>query len=217
MAIAQLEQEKQRPIYSSEVYKAVLESPIPGLPAMASNFSIGDLFKMDLVMADFENYRYSLDPARQRHPETNPESEYELCSDRMARKYPGYTLNEHLRFVAGPTIQKIKLTDLKEMLLCKDLECYEQIQQTLTENNKCSFLDESCNLVEIGESVAFQSYPRSGNTFLRMYLEKISGIWTGSDMSLKMTFDESMSLGMLGQNITCDDNRVWITKSHYPN
>lgn len=41
------------------------------------------------------------------------------------------------------------------MLLCKDLELYDQFQRTLTENDKCSFLDESCGLLGLGESVAF--------------------------------------------------------------
>ena len=86
-----------------------------------------NLFKMDLILADFENNLYSLDRTRQRHPETNPDSEFELCSDRLLRKYPGYSFDETTRFVAGPDVQKVKFTELKEMLLCQDLECYDQI------------------------------------------------------------------------------------------
>ena len=66
-----------------------------------------DLFKMDLVLADFENNLFSLDGARPRHPETNPDSEFELCSDRLLRKYPGYSFDQETRFVAGPSIAKI--------------------------------------------------------------------------------------------------------------
>ena len=58
----------------------------------------------------------------------------------------------------------------------------------LTENDKCRFLDQTVNMLK-GESVAFQSFQRSGNTFLREYIEEITGVFTGSDMSLDMTFN----------------------------
>jgi hypothetical protein len=59
------------------------------------------------------------------------------------------------------------------------------------------------------------SYPRSGNTLLRGYLEKILGIATGSDSNLdskliKQLFDD----GFVGEGLA--DNRVQIVKSHYP-
>ena len=66
-----------------------------------------------------------------------------------------------------------------------------------------------------GDRVAMQSFARSGNTFLRRYLEIISGIYTGADMNIKHTFFEAM-MGLLGQNITSDSNLVWVTKTHYP-
>ena len=34
-------------------------------------------------------------------------------------------------------------------------------------------------------------------------------------MDIGLTFFEAQ-MGLLGQNITCDSNRVWITKTHYP-
>ena len=68
--------------------------------------------------------------------------------------------------------------------------------------------------IEFGERVVFQSYPRTGNTFLRSYLEKITGVFTGTDMDIDWTF---MCIpGSLGQNITGETNRVWITKTHEP-
>ena len=65
-----------------------------------------------------------------------------------------------------------------------------------------------------GERVAFQSYCRTGNTFLRSYLEKISGVWTGTDLDIDWTFMAVPET--LGQNITGETNRVWITKTHEP-
>ena len=35
-----------------------------------------------------------------------------------------------------------------------------------------------------GNRVAFTSYPRSGNSFLRKILEQVTGVFTGSDLSL---------------------------------
>ena len=40
-------------------------------------------------------------------------------------------------------------------------------------------------------------------------------MYTGADMAIEHTFFEAM-MGLLGQNITCDSNKVWITKTHYP-
>ena len=118
--------------------------------------------------------------------------------------------------MTGPSIHMIKFTDLKNMLLCQDMDSYDQIYRALYENDKCAFLDASCDLLSTGDSVAFQSFVRSGNTFLRIYLEQITGIWTGSDMSMKITFHEALSMGLLGQNITSEEGRVWITKTHFP-
>lgn len=66
-----------------------------------------------------------------------------------------------------------------------------------------------------GERVALQSFVRSGNTFIRRYLEQITGVYTGADMDIERTFFSTM-LGLLGENVTCDSNRVWITKTHHP-
>ena len=57
---------------------------------------------------------------------------------------------------------------------------------------------------------------RNGNTFLRRYLEQITGVYTGTDMNIDYTFHEACSMGLLGQNIVSDSNMVWITKTHKP-
>jgi hypothetical protein len=63
--------------------------------------------------------------------------------------------------------------------------------------------------------VLLASYPRSGNTLLRSYLEKITGIYTGSahDTDLKLNRD-LFELGMTGEGRM--DDSVWIVKTHYP-
>jgi hypothetical protein len=49
-------------------------------------------------------------------------------------------------------------------------------------SGKTKFLDSKVNMV--GNRVAFASYPRTGNSFLRKILENITGVFTGSDMPL---------------------------------
>ena len=66
-----------------------------------------------------------------------------------------------------------------------------------------------------GNMVALQSFPRSGNTFLRCYLEAITGVVTGSDANIEDSFNLAM-MGMLGQDTVCDSKRVWITATNYP-
>jgi len=59
------------------------------------------------------------------------------------------------------------------------------------------------------------SYPRSGNTLLRAYLERIMGLVTGSDVDIKRKLNSALlELGMVGEGLI--DERVWIVKTHYP-
>jgi hypothetical protein len=74
------------------------------------------------------------------------------------------------------------------------------------------FLDSTVDMV--GNRVAFASYPRSGNSFLRKILENISGVFTGSDEGILYTLSLQQQ-GLLGEG-TCGDDSVWISKTHYP-
>mmetsp|Transcript_11080 Transcript_11080/g.16849 ORF Transcript_11080/g.16849 Transcript_11080/m.16849 type:complete len:293 (+) Transcript_11080:1450-2328(+) len=59
------------------------------------------------------------------------------------------------------------------------------------------------------------SFPRSGNTMLRAYLEKILGVSTGSDGDIKAKLiGELMQRGLAGEGLV--DKRVFVVKSHYP-
>lgn len=57
------------------------------------------------------------------------------------------------------------------------------------------------------------SYPRSGNSFLRRYLELITGIFTGSDIHIDLSMSLQM-MGLKGEYVV--DNSVWISKTHCP-
>lgn len=65
----------------------------------------------------------------------------------------------------------------------------------------------------VGQSVIYNSYPRMGQSFLRTYLQKITGIATGSEMSLSKTIDQQLN-GFIAEEIV--DASVWIKKSHWP-
>lgn len=69
------------------------------------------------------------------------------------------------------------------------------------------------NVYSLGESVVYTSYPRMGQTFLRTYFEKITGVATGCEMWLEMTQDQQM-FPFMGEEVT--DASVWIKKSHWP-
>ena len=59
------------------------------------------------------------------------------------------------------------------------------------------------------------SYPRSGNTLIRTYIEKITGVYTGSDCDKRRNLNRMLfELGMKGEGIM--DNSVFIVKSHFP-
>lgn len=59
------------------------------------------------------------------------------------------------------------------------------------------------------------SYPRSGNTLLRSYLEKITGLVTGSDTDISHGLNKALlNAGLQGEGLV--DKRVWIIKTHYP-
>jgi hypothetical protein len=64
-------------------------------------------------------------------------------------------------------------------------------------------------------TIMYTSYPRSGNTFLRKYLENITGLATGSDQLMKFSLSVELQYsGFKGEGIVKD--RCWINKSHFP-
>ena len=66
----------------------------------------------------------------------------------------------------------------------------------------------------LGNRVAFASYHRSGNSFLKKTLELVTGVFTGSYLGLDKAIP-LQQLGLLGEGIF-DSNSIWITKSHHP-
>ena len=52
------------------------------------------------------------------------------------------------------------------------------------------------------ETLIMTSYPRSGNTLLRAYLERIMGLVTGSDVDIKRKLNSTLlELGLAGEGL----------------
>jgi hypothetical protein len=108
-----------------------------------------------------------------------------------------------------PETPKVDFKWLKELLLSTDLERNSELDWIKDSGSR--FLDTSVDMSEDG--VCFGSFPRSGNSFLRRTIEDITGVVTGSHFAPKRA-DTLINAGLMGEGSTCEDNDVWVTKSH---
>ena len=83
----------------------------------------------------------------------------------------------HIR--AGPDVKTLNLRNLMEILSSSDAELWEQSKWMF--DGTLRYLDGTPNK---SQKVGFCSFPRSGNTFLRKYVELLTGVWTGADNPL---------------------------------
>lgn len=106
------------------------------------------------------------------------------------------------------TARTVNLKQLFAVFKSKDEKVFEENQWMF--DGQYRFLDkESID----GQHVNFTSYPRSGNSFLRRYLESVTGICTGSTMSIHQSTSLQI-MGMYGESKR--DDSVFIVKSHHP-
>ena len=103
----------------------------------------------------------------------------------------------------------INLEQLKTMLASSDESLLEEMQWVFEDGVKYLDGGNVCSRPKI----AMASFPRSGNTFLRKYLELLTGVQTGGDNSLHYNVNFQM-LGSKGEEIV--DDSVFIVKTHYP-
>ena len=73
----------------------------------------------DEILADEEMNRFSLEPRNQNSIQRS--TKFDLCSDRLRTKYPDYELDSRCRIVPGLRAPLRNFTELKQMLLSKDL------------------------------------------------------------------------------------------------
>ena len=79
----------------------------------------------------------------------------------------------------GPDTPVVNFKWLKELLLSKDLSRNEELEWI--KDSGYRFLDGEDMK---GNTLSLSSFPRTGNSFMRRFIEEISGIFTGSDMVL---------------------------------
>ena len=82
----------------------------------------------------------------------------------MNSKYPSYIFDERCKVIPGPETPLYNFVELKELLLSKDLS-----RDADFDCNDLRFLDGKVDMT--GNMVAFQSFHRCGNTFLRRFVE----------------------------------------------
>jgi hypothetical protein len=59
------------------------------------------------------------------------------------------------------------------------------------------------------------SYPRSGNTLIRTWVERITGIFSGSDGNNQGALHQALKdIGLEGEGVC--DKRVQLVKTHFP-
>ena len=131
----------------------------------------------------------------------------------------GYILDDLKRVRPGPESVTVDFGELLETLLSSDEGLLEKNSWMFHDKKHVKFLKDSTmaqsgkTVSNTGSIVSYISYPRCGNSFLRKYLQDITGIATGSDMSLEFCVDLQMG-DFCGEEIT--DDSVWIRKTHDP-
>ena len=80
--------------------------------------------------------------------------------------------------VDRPVLPTITFAELKKDLLSKDVEGIDKLPEI-------KFLDIKVTEDLDQDTVMMASFPRSGNTLLRGYLEKIMGLSSGSDTDIR--------------------------------
>lgn len=167
-ALAHAEAMFGRPVYVHEIYYEIPQVTwYPSLSPYITWQACLDLYQNDEILADRLCDQFSVNKSLQRSYD-NPKSEYELFSDRFMRRWPSYQLDENL--IVRPTIEtpRINFNTLKKLLMSpvneENLLEYEAMVA-----GEPKFLDGTCSM--FGSRVAFASYPRSGNSFLRRMIE----------------------------------------------
>ena len=121
--------------------------------------------------------------------------------------FKGLKIDQETQVCCNDTKEVVSLKELIELFKSKDFEAYDEYKKKYLEDGELRFLDGE----PVGdEKVAYWTFGRSGNTFLRRYIELVTGVPTGSEMPVS-SFQMS---GMLGENVV--DDTCWVIKTHHP-
>ena len=159
---------------------------------------IQNLYREDRFYADKQFEKWS----------TQAHAGFKKFSEKFEEHFSGYMLDKNMHVVARPTTPVINLIQLTELLKSSDEELWQRAKWMF--DRQFRFLDGQPNP---SNKIAFCSFPRSGNTFLRKYIELLTGITTGADNTLHINICLQMQ-GMKGEDIV--DDTCWVVKSHSP-
>lgn len=118
-----------------------------------------------------------------------------------------------MRIRPGPETPTLNFTYMKELLLSKDLNRLNELKWIDENGGTFRFLDETVSME--GTRVAFASFPRSGNSFLRRLIELSTGMVTGSDHKMDISLNLQIC-GLMGEAHTGHEDNVMIVKTHHP-
>ena len=114
---------------------------------------------------------------------TEERKAFEKFSEKFQRLYPtGYMLDKSQHIVAGPQTPTINLAQLTGLFISSDENLWERSKWMF--DGHFRFLD---GQPIKSNKIAFCSFPRSGNTFLRRYMEMLTGVTTGADNTLHVS------------------------------
>ena len=127
-----------------------------------------NLYREDLFYADKQFTVFSTN-------KNGPGKEgMELFSERFKRLYPGYFLDRNMRIRAKPETKVLNLNTLLKVLRSNDQKLWQESKWIFPDKDDVTrFLDGQPNK---SNKIAFASFPRSGNTFLRKYTELLTGV-----------------------------------------
>ena len=113
------------------------------------------LLREDLIYSDEHSYRYTV----------NKQEGFYSYSEIFRKKFPvGYSCDKMGR-VVPTTARRVNLNHLRSVLISRDEASYQE--NNWIWDKEFRFLDGQA----IDRRIGFTSYPRSGNSFLRRYVE----------------------------------------------
>jgi len=156
------------------------------------------LLREDLIFSDLNSYRYT----------ANKQEGYYSYSEIFRLRFPtGYSCDSMGR-VIPTTARLVNLNHLKNVLMSQDKAFFNEYNWIW--DGEFRFLD---GQAITGDKIGFTSFPRSGNSFLRRYVEQITGVTTGSATTIH-TSTSLQIMGLKGESHVGEN--VWISKSHHP-
>ena len=106
----------------------------------------------------------------------------ELCSDRFVRQHPEHQIDTRGRAIGRRNTPTLNWEYLRDLLLSKDLSRIDELD--FANKDKCRFLDRKIDMK--GKGVMLTSFPGSDIKQVRRFFQKVTGVFTGSDMDLNL-------------------------------